>query len=199
MRMRVCAFARRLRLPFSKSSGRASFMRWELDATVCVQVCMYVDIALLLSAGSFLSLRICSCFHEMVHGCAHCRRVREGTMGHDSSLGCCIPSGARAYQHHLSGDLFVHKNIHLYIHLRVGILEVEELTHFVCALLVPLSQYGFPHNTTCERHASPWKFLPYGSFSQSTVFQRWYTRGRRGQLHRHRVEETVPLHRCCQG
>ena len=104
-------------------------------------------------------------------------------------------SGARAYQHHLSGDLFVLTHIHL----RVGILEVEELTHFVCALLVPLSQYGFPHNTTCERHASPWKFLPYGSFSQSTVFQRWYTRGRRGQLHRHRVEETVPLHRCCQG
>ena len=68
---------------FSKSSGRASFMRWELDAAVCVHVCMYVDIALLLSAGSLLSLRMCSCFHEMVHGCAHCRRVREGTMGHD--------------------------------------------------------------------------------------------------------------------
>ena len=48
---------------------------------------------------------------------------------------------------------------------QLGILEVEELTHFVCALLVPLSQYGFPHNTTCERHASLWKFLPYGSFS----------------------------------
>ena len=48
---------------FFKSSGRASFMRWELDASVCVHVCIYVDIAL-------------------VHGCAHCRRVREGTMGH---------------------------------------------------------------------------------------------------------------------
>ena len=67
--VRVCstpasACARVSVAAFSKSSGRASFMRWELDAAVCVHVCIYVDIAL-------------------VHGCAHCRRVREGTMGHD--------------------------------------------------------------------------------------------------------------------
>ena len=33
------------------------FMRWELDAHVCVRVRMYADIALLYSAGSFLRLR----------------------------------------------------------------------------------------------------------------------------------------------
>ena len=51
-RVRVCstpasACARVSVAAFSKSSGRASFMRWELDAAVCVHVCMYVDIALL--------------------------------------------------------------------------------------------------------------------------------------------------------
>ena len=144
MRMRVCAFARRLRLPFSKSSGRDSFMRWELDATVCVQVCMYVDIALLLSAGSLLSLRMCSCFHEMVHGCAHCRRVREGTMGHDSSLGCCILSGARAYQHHLSGDLFVLTHIHLLRAVIFPEISRNKLSVLVCSPLgtTPDSRHG---------------------------------------------------------
>ena len=47
---------------------------------------------------------------------------------------------------------------------QLGILEVEELTHFVGALLVPLYHHGFPDNTTCERHASPWRFFSYGSF-----------------------------------
>ena len=51
-RVRVCstpasACARVSVAAFSKSSGRASFMRWELDAAVCVHVCIYVDIALL--------------------------------------------------------------------------------------------------------------------------------------------------------
>ena len=58
---------------------RALFMRWGLDASVCVHACISVATAL-------------------VHGCPHCRRVREGTMGPAGSLGCykpgclCIPT-----------------------------------------------------------------------------------------------------------
>ena len=142
--MPVSACARVSPAAFSKSSGRASFMTWALDAAVCcVHVCMYVHIALLSFVGSFSDSECALAFMRWYIDARTAGAFVKALCGMIHHLAATI-LGASAYQHHLSGGLFLLTHIYL---LRAVIFPEtarNKLSVLVCSLLgtMPDSRHG---------------------------------------------------------